>query len=143
MPLSHRHGEQIQGEKDIFNNKRAKMVKNLMRLILLPFAFIHSGGFLAKAKKLEKDGSYQEACYTYAVVLLNGVLVGKKEIQEKIKKLWFTYGPFDFDEELKKEIAKHGDTSEHCAEAGHAATLSIIHEIIENENNGTLKAENN
>lgn len=101
-----------------------------MRLLLLPFALIHSGGFLAKAKKLEKESRYKEACYAYAIALLNGVLVGEKEIRVKIKKLWSTYGPFDFDEELKKELDKHGDTPERCAEAGHAATMSIIREII-------------
>lgn len=106
------------------------MSKNLMRLLLLPFTLMQGSGFLMKAKKLEKEGKYKEACYAYAIVLLNGTLIVKKEIKDKIKNLWFTYGPFDFDEELKKELDKHGDTPEHCAEAGHAATMSIIREII-------------
>ena len=106
------------------------MLKDLIRLLLFPFAIIRTGSFLAKAKRLEKEGKYKEACYEYAIVLLNGVLVGGKEIRDKIKTLWFKYGPFDFNDELKKEIDKHGDTAEHCAEAEHAATVSIIQEIV-------------
>lgn len=101
----------------------------MIKLLLLPFAVIQSGGLLAKARKLEKEEKYKEACYAYAIVLLSGVLVGEEKIRSKIKKLWSQYGPFDFSEELKKEIEKHGDTAEHCAEAGHAATISIIQEI--------------
>jgi hypothetical protein len=101
-----------------------------IRLLLAPFSMIFGHGIYAKAKKLEKSGKYKEACYTYAIAILNGAFIYDKEIRKKIKNLWIQHGPFNYDEDLKKEIEKHGDTPERCAEAGHAATMSIIEEII-------------
>lgn len=86
--------------------------------------------FTKKAKKFEKDGNYKEAIYNYAVVILNTPPWGDKSLYKKIKNLSEKYGPFEYDDILQREIEKHGDTPEKCAEAGHAATISIIDDAI-------------
>lgn len=106
------------------------MWQSFIRLLLLPFSSIFGHGSYQKAKKLETQGKYKEACYEYAVAILNGTFFHEKPIRDKIKNLWLQYGPFNYEEDFKKELAKHGDTKERCAEAGHAAVLSIINESI-------------
>jgi len=106
------------------------MLGQVIRLLLLPFSAIVGHNNYFKAQKLEKQGKYKEACYAYAVAILNGGIVNEKDVKAKIKQLWSQYGPFDYDEDLRKEIAEHGDTPQRCAEAGNAAVVSIIKESI-------------
>jgi hypothetical protein len=80
-----------------------------------------------KAKALESEGKHKEACYKYAVAILNGSFASK-ECKKKLGLLLEQYGPFDYSdvvEEIKKD-----DTPEHCGEAGHAAVMSIITENV-------------
>ncbi len=106
------------------------MLKDFIRLLLLPFGMICGHRFYIRAKKFEADKKYKDACYAYATALLNGAVINEKQVQRKIKDMWNKYGPFNYEEFIKKEIAEHGDTPEHCAEAGHAAVMSIINEIV-------------
>ena len=76
---------------------------------------------------LEKDGNYKDACYKYAIAILNGSPTSSKR-KRRIEYLWREYGPFDCSDVL--EEAKKDDTPEHCEEVGHAVTMSIIEEVI-------------
>ena len=80
-----------------------------------------------EGKSLEKIGEYKEAIYEYAIAILNGS-VASKSCKKRIASIWKKYGPFDYSGVLEK--SKEGDTSEHCGEAGHAATMSIIKEVV-------------
>ena len=55
-----------------------------IRLLLLPFSFIFGHNKYFYAKKLEEDGKYKEACYAYAVVILNGGVINEKKIRNKV-----------------------------------------------------------
>lgn len=79
-----------------------------------------------RGESLERSGKYKEAVYEYAIAILNGS-VASKSCKKKIVFLWKKYGPFDYSDVL--EEAKKDDTPEHCGEAGHAATMSIIKEV--------------
>jgi len=81
-----------------------------------------------EAKLLEGQKKYKDACYAYAIAILNGSLA-EKECRRRIKYLWEKYGPFDYTNILE-QIKKDGDTYEGCCAAGHAATMSIIKETI-------------
>ena len=81
-----------------------------------------------EAKLLEKQKKHKDACYRYAVAILNGS-IARKTCKEKIKHLWDQYGPFDY-KDILEQIKKGGDTPEGCGAAGHAATMSIIEEVI-------------
>jgi len=101
----------------------------LLLLLLLPFAVVFGRRRYIKAIKLEKEGKYKEACYEYAVILLNGAVINERKIRNRIKYLWEEYGPFDYGEDLKRELAKPG-VDKNCEEAGHAAVMSLIKESI-------------
>lgn len=104
-------------------------------IVLILFSLVWFGGpkfgneQFHNAIQLEKENNFKEACYTYAIAILNGSIYSQKS-KGKIKEIWKKHGPFDFEDILRKEIETHGDTPEHCAEAGHAATVSIIKEIV-------------
>lgn len=103
----------------------------IIRLFLIPLMLINNGKFLKRAAKFEHERRYKEACYEYAIALLNGIILDERRIRDKIKTLWDQYGPFNFDDIAVKEILEHGDTPEKCIEAGHAATVSIIRKIVD------------
>jgi len=103
----------------------------LIVIFLLLLLFLTSRIFGDKqykeAKLLEEQKEYKDACYKYAVAILNGSLA-RKECRNKIKYLWKQHGPFDYSNVLE-QIKKDGDTPEGCSAAGHAATMSIIKEV--------------
>ena len=106
------------------------MFSSIIRILLAPFAFMLGYGNYANAQKLEKEGKYKEACYQYAVAILNGGILDRRQVKNKIKQIWQQHGPFDYAEDLKNSIEKYGDTPERCAEAGHAVVMSIIKESL-------------
>ena len=102
----------------------------MFRMILLPIAAIIGHFRCTKARKLEANGQYKEACFNYAVAILNGGIINDNAIKAKIKYLWFRYGPFNYEQDLINDIAIHGATAEKCDAAGHVLIMSIINESI-------------
>jgi hypothetical protein len=102
----------------------------MVRAILLPIAAIIGHFKCTKARKLEAKGQYKEACFKYAVAILNGGIINDNAIKHKIKYLWVTHGPFNYEQDLLNDIAIHGETTEQCNAAGHALVMSIINESI-------------
>lgn len=80
-----------------------------------------------KAQGLEKKGKYKDACYEYAIAILNGSFA-TGACRKRIKYLWEKYGPFDYADVL--EEVKKDDSPEKCDEAGHFLTVSIIEETV-------------
>lgn len=86
-----------------------------------------------KAEFLEKQGKYKEAIYSYATTILTGTFK-KKLCASKIRELSQKYGPFQYDDILKKELEEQGgETPEQCSRAGHEITVGIIKEAINNK----------
>ena len=106
-----------------------KLFKFFLLPFLLPFSIFSGHNKYSKAKELEKDKKYKEACYYYAIAILNGAVLNEKPLRNKIKILWNQYGPFDYEGDLKKELEKP-DVDAADEKAGHAATMSIINESI-------------
>ena len=102
--------------------------------LLIAFVFLFATGPIFANKKykkaisFEQNKDYKSACYAYAIAILNGCIMSKS-CRRKIKFLWEEYGPFDYSDVLKK-LELEGDTPEGCEAAGHAATISIIDEIV-------------
>jgi len=103
----------------------------LISLLLALWFMIGSGKsaekIIPKAKELENEKKYKEACYTYATAVLGGALP-RAELINKIKSLWDQFGPFDYSD-IEKTYEQH-DTKEGCGAAGHVATMSIIEEAV-------------
>jgi hypothetical protein len=83
-----------------------------------------------KAKILESAKRYKEACYEYAIAILNGSIFSFV-CKKRIKYLWSTHGPFNYDDVLAEMNKTDATQNISCGVAGHAATMSIIKEIIE------------
>ena len=102
----------------------------MFRSILLPFAAIIGHIKCTRARKLEANGQYKEACFNYAVAILNGGIINENSIKDKIKYLWVRHGPFNYEQDLINDIAIHGETAEQCNSVGHVLIMSIINESI-------------
>lgn len=76
--------------------------------VLLPIVVLIGVSFLfydrsmriqyKRAKSLEEDGKYKEACYEYAKMIADacGSMSYQKDSAEKIQYIWQKYGPFDY-----------------------------------------------
>lgn len=102
----------------------------ILFFLLLFFVFSISFGDkkYKEAKSLEEQKKYKDACYLYAIAILNGSFA-RRECRKRIKYLWEQYGPFDYRNVLE-QIKKEGDTHEGCSSAGHACTILIIEEVV-------------
>jgi hypothetical protein len=73
------------------------------------------------ATDYEENNDYEAACYYYALAMNAGY--DKVLCQNKIRELWQTYGPFDFQKQHQE--AK----TEYRGESTHFLTVSDIHNI--------------
>jgi hypothetical protein len=103
-------------------------MNTIFRLVLFPLGAISSYGKYRQAKKMEESGRFKDACYQYAVALLNGGVVDEGRVRARIRTLWETHGPFDYEKDVEQEIAEDGNPD--CVLAGHAAVMSIIKEAV-------------
>ncbi len=107
-----------------------KFIKFFLLSLLLPFSVFSGHNKYFKAKKLEKEEKYKEACFYYAIAILNGSVFNEKLVRNRIKSLWNQYGPFNYESDLEEELKKPNvDTADE--KAGHAAVISIIRESIQ------------
>jgi hypothetical protein len=78
-----------------------------------------------EAKMLDEEKKYKEACYAYAVVLSKYPFFAP-DCETRIKFLWYTYGPFNYDDILTE--IKNNPQSISLTEEEHIAALSEIEE---------------
>ncbi len=120
------------------------MLEALLIIVFLVLLFVTSSRLFGnrkykEARVFEGEKKYKDACYKYAIAILNGSLA-ERDCRKRIKYLWEQHGPFDY-ADILEQIKKDGDTPERCGAAGHAATMSIIEEVVKYDNRDASKGE--
>lgn len=112
-----------------------KIIAALWILIMCVLLFINYNNF-KRAKSLEKQGKYKEACYAYASTILRGFF-GLQYCKKSIRYLWQLHGPFHYESSHKG--SGKGTISQEMDMAGHSATIAIIEEAISDKSSSEKK----
>lgn len=82
---------------------------------------------IEEAQAFEAQKKYEDACYSYAGAIDQGE--DDKNIRNKVRGLYKTYGSFKFEQQLERMKKEYCSSCESCGEGYHIHIVNLINKI--------------